>query len=306
MDLELRDLRSLSVLAEHLHFGRAAEALHVSQPALSKQVRRIEERIGGPLVVRSHRGLTLTGAGVILRDRARLILAEADRAEQLSRLALRGEAGLLRIGCGLAAMTWGLPELLRRFRSTYPNVHVTVRDMSSPAQAQALAGKEIDVAFVRLPLRAAGIEAVPLFDDRLMMIWAPGRDVDWRMGLRALAEEPFVTCSRATSPSYYDHIIRTCRAAGFAPQITEETNQVFTVLHLVRAGLGVSLVPRSARLMRVPQVRFAETKVKEAAWSMGLAWRSEDESAPLVANFVRLARAARQLPPRRARLLPVR
>jgi DNA-binding transcriptional LysR family regulator len=178
--------------------------------------------------------------------------------------------------------------------------------MSSPAQAQALAGKEIDVAFVRLPLRAAGIEAVPLFDDRLMMIWAAGRDVDWRMGLRALAEEPFVTCSRATSPSYYDHIIRTCRAAGFAPQVTEETNQVFTVLHLVRAGLGVSLVPRSARLMRVPQVRFAETKVKEAAWSMGLAWRSEDESAPLVANFVRLARAARQLPPDRARLLPVR
>lgn len=290
MNLDLKDLRALLALADHGHFGRAAEALHVSQPALSKQVRRMEERIGGPLLLRSTRRLDWTPAGRVLQERARGILAAAESAEELSRLALAGEAGLLRVGCGLASLTSGLPEVLRRFRKRHPGVHVIVRDMSSDAQLRALVQGELDVAFLRLPARPDGVHVTPVIEERLLTVRSTDDSSPGRDGLAAFRESPFVVCSRATSASYYDHVIRTCAAAGFTPRVVQETNQVFAALHLVRAGIGVSLVPSSARRMRVPGLRFGETKVDEARWSVGMAVRSADRDLPLAQNFFGVAK----------------
>jgi len=116
MALELSELRSFVVLANHLHFGQAAEALHVSQPALTKQIQRLEAKVAGPLLMRRYRQVTLTPAGEILRDRARSLLREAEIAEQMTRLAVNGKAGLLRIGFGIASLAAGLPDILTRFR----------------------------------------------------------------------------------------------------------------------------------------------------------------------------------------------
>ena len=292
MSIDIRELRALAVLSDHLHFGRAAEALHISQPALSKQIRRMEEKIGGRLLTRHTRGLSLTPAGRVLRARARSILSDVELAEQMSRLALRGEAGVLRIGCGLASLTSGLPETVRRFRKRYPNVHITLRDMSTSAQQQALRQHEIDVGFLRLPVQPEGLDVTPVLDERLLMVWSAERRINSAAGLASLSSEAFITCSRPTSASYYEHILTTCRAAGFTPLIVQETNQLFATLHLVRAGVGVSLVPSSARLMRVPQLRFGETGVDEARWSVGMAVRSPDSQSPLVSNFTGLAKEA--------------
>jgi len=290
MDLDLEDLRSFLTLTDQLHFGRAADILHVSQPALSKRIRRMEERIGGPLLTRHSRGLTLTPAGQVLQQRAREILDRSETAERLTRLALRGEAGMLRVGFGIASLASGLPNLLLRFRRRYPNVNVEVRDMSTPDQIQALSGGEIDVGFVRLPIRVDGIEAVPIINERLMMVLSAHAAYNTKLGLAALSRAPFVVCSRATSASFYDHVIRTCRAAGFVPAIIQETSELFTVLNLVRAGLGVSLAPGSARLMRVPQIRFADCRIREAQWTIGLAWNSRRQQTAIVENFMQLAR----------------
>src|SRR5262252_44784 len=113
MAVELSELRSFLVLADHLHFGEAAEALSLSQPALTKQIHKLEAKVEGPLLVRGYRRVSLTPAGKILRGRARDLLREAEMAEGITRLAVHGRAGLLRIGFGIASLTAGLPDILK-------------------------------------------------------------------------------------------------------------------------------------------------------------------------------------------------
>ena len=295
MALELSELRAFLVLSNRLHFGQAAEALHVSQPALSKQMQRLEAKVAGPLLIRGYRRVTLTPAGEILRDRARSLLREAEIAEQMARLAVNGKAGLLRIGFGIASLAAGLPGILTRFRQHFPEVQVSMRDMSTPDQIAALEQGGIDVGFVRLPVESTELVTVPVLEE--VLVAAVPRGMSYRRGLSGLRNEPFVVISRSVSASFFDHLIQTCRAAGFSPRIVQEVNELFTVLNLVQAGLGISLVPRSASLMRVPNVRLLDTNLAEAKWRIGLAWRKLDQSDPLVRNFISLARLPRNAVP---------
>jgi len=288
MALDLSELHSFIVLADHLHFGQAAEALHLSQPALTKQIQRLEDKVNGPLLVRGYRRVTLTPAGEILRDRARSLLKEAEIAEHMTRLAVSGKAGLLRIGFGIASLASGLPKILTRFRQHFPEVQVAMRDMATPDQIEALEQGDIDVGFIRLPVERPDLITVPIFEE--MLVAAVPRGMAYRRGLAGLRNEPFVVISRSVSTSFFDHLVQTCRAAGFSPRIVQEVNELFTVLHLVQAGVGVSLVPRSTNLMRVPHVRLLDTGVTAAKWKIGLAWRKTDPSDPLVHNFISLAR----------------
>jgi DNA-binding transcriptional LysR family regulator len=288
MALELSELRAFLVLADHLHFSHAAEVLHVSQPALTKQMQRLEAKVSGRLLVRGYRKVALTPAGEILRDRARRLLREAEVAEQMARLAVNGKAGVLRIGFGIGSLAAGLPGILMRFRQQFPEVQVSMRDMSTPDQIEALHQGDIDVGFVRLPVESAELVTVPVLEE--MLVAAIPRGMSYRKGLFDLRNEPFVVISRSGSVSFFDHLVQTCRAAGFSPRIVQEVNELLTVLFLVQAGAGVSLVPSSASRMRVPNVRLLDTHLAEAKWKIGLTWRKRDQSDPLVRNFVNLAR----------------
>jgi DNA-binding transcriptional LysR family regulator len=288
MALELSELRAFLVLADHLHFSQAAEVLHVSQPALTKQMQRLEAKVSGRLLVRGYRKVALTPAGEILRDRARRLLREAEVAEQMARLAVNGKAGVLRIGFGIGSLAAGLPGILMRFRQQFPEVQVSMRDMSTPDQIEALHQGDIDVGFVRLPVESAELVTVPVLEE--MLVAAIPRGMSYRKGLFDLRNEPFVVISRSGSVSFFDHLVQTCRAAGFSPRIVQEVNELLTVLFLVQAGAGVSLVPSSASRMRVPNVRLLDTHLAEAKWKIGLTWRKRDQSDPLVRNFVNLAR----------------
>jgi DNA-binding transcriptional LysR family regulator len=291
MDIELADLEAITVLAETLHFGRAAARLHVSQPALSKRIRRLEERIGGPLLVRRYRDVRLTEAGRLLAGRGRHLLNESAATVALSRRAARGEAGLLRIGFGIASILGLLPDVLMRFRAAHPEVHLQLRDMSTPEQVTALADGEIDVGFVRRPVSDGRLVMRPVLNERLVAALGPRSPWNPRAGLRSVAAEPFIIIARARSASFYDHALGVCAAAGFAPRIVQETNELFTVLSLVRVGLGVSLVPRSASLMRLPGLRFRELTLPEAAWNIALAWHRDSDQVPLVRRFVAMVMA---------------
>src|ERR1700678_3204706 len=291
MALELSELRASLLLSDPLHFIHAAEVLHVSQPALTKQMQRLEAKVAGRLLVRGYRKVALTPAGEILRDRARRLLREAEVAEQMARLAVNGKAGELWIGFGIGSLAAGLPGILMRFRQQFPEVQVSMRDMSTPDQIEALHQGDIDVGFVRLPVESAELVTVPVLEE--VLVAAVPRGMSYRKGLSGLRNEPFVVISRSVSASFFDHLVETCRAAGFSPRIVQEVNELFTVLNLVQAGVGVSLVPRSARLMRVPDVRLLDTNLAEARWRIGIAWRKVDQSDPLVRNFVSLARRPR-------------
>src|SRR6266700_4209319 len=268
MALELDDRRSFLILSEQLHFRRAAEIVHISQPALSKQIRRLEDRLGGQLLIRRSRGLHLSSAGQVLLQHARQVIEDSESAERITRLALKGEAGTLRVGFGIAVLARGLPNLMLRFRKRFPNVDLSVRNMSTSDQIQALSDRRIDVGFVRLPIRTEDIETIPIVKERLMIVLSEQATHNAKNGLAALSSAPFILPCRADSASFYDHVFRTCRAAGFVPRVVQEADVFFTALNLVRAGLGVSIAPSAVQLMRVPQIRFAETKIPEAEWSI--------------------------------------
>src|SRR6478672_7185627 len=288
MDVALDDLEAVVVLAETLHFGRAADRLHVSQPALSKRIKRLEERIGGPLLVRGYRDVKLTEAGRLLAGRGRHLIQESAATVALAQRAARGEAGLLRIGFGIATILGLVPDVLLRFRRAYPEVQLSLRDMPTPDQVSALASREIDVGFVRRPVSDDRLVMRPVLDERLVVALGPRSPWVPKVGLRSVAGEPFIIIARTRSASFYDHALSVCAAAGFAPRIVQEAGELFTVLSLVRAGLGVSLVPRSAALMRLPGVRFRELTISKAAWNIALAWHRDSDDAPLVRRFVEM------------------
>jgi DNA-binding transcriptional LysR family regulator len=290
MDLTTEQLHSVVVLAEHLHFGRAAAALFVSQPALTKQIHKIENTLGGPLFTRKPRHLTLTRAGEVLVEHARLVIRDTQLAIDVSRSAMRGEAGLLRIGFGLSSLAIGLPEIVQRFRRRFPLIQVSMRELSTPPQLEELENRTLDIGFVRLPVSSVEISSIPLFTDRLMIAIQSRKRRKVHGGLKSFARQPFIVVSRSASASLHDHILRTCHAAGFLPQVAQEAGELFTVLRFVQAGMGVAIVPKSSKTMNVPGIAYLETGISTAAWRVGVAFHNASSSDPAVRNFVSVVR----------------
>jgi len=288
MALEDRELRSFLVLAEQLHFGRAANLLHISQPGLSKQIKGLEEKIGGPLLLRNRRDVRLTAAGTLLYGEARRIVRDLDSLFDATQAAVRGEAGRLRVAVGIATIHSLVPPALRKFREAHPRVEIQIGDMSTPRQIEALLAGEVDVGFLRLPIRRAELAVKKVLKEQLTI--AASSSFRGALTLEKIAHEPFIVIGREVSTTYYDHCIRLCGSAGFSPRVVQEARDTFTLLNLVRAGIGVALVPRSARQMRVSGVRFSDVNRREAEWDVGVAWHKLHESA-LVRNFVEICLA---------------
>lgn len=288
MELLFAEIKAFLALADQLHFGRAADQLNLTQPALSKQIQRLEQKVGGPLVTRGYREVRLTPAGAALLGRARPLWRDAIATLEAAQMAAQGRLGTLRIGFGIATILDLLPSALLRFRSAYPGVELRVRDMSTPGQLQALMRGDLDVGFVRLPVDDPRIVARPILHERLVAALGPKSPWRPRAGLASVAAEPFITIARTMSASFYDHVVAVCRAAGFTPNIVQEASELFTVLMLVRAGMGVALVPSASVFRGVPGVRVRPIAPREAAWDIGIAWSAERRDEPLIGAFVEL------------------
>ncbi|MBL8179421.1 MAG: LysR family transcriptional regulator [Bryobacterales bacterium] len=288
--LDRADMRALVAIHMHGHFTRAAAALGISQPALTKRIRRLENRLGGLLFERHPRGATPTAAGQLLCGRARSLLEDAAKAEESTLRVLAGESGELRIGAGLSVLLSGLPDVLRVFRRQCPGVHLTVRDMSTRAQAAALRSGELDIGFVRAGDESGGLHTVPVMRDELRIACPAGLVRGRSVDLAAVYRQPLVVVSRAVSPTFHDHVLATCRAVGYSPQIVQEANQLLAVLMLVQAGAGISLVPRSVQVLSLPRVRILPHSLPLGSWTIGIAWSRQPGASPAMRNFVRMAR----------------
>lgn len=287
----INELHSFVALAGELHFGKASRRLFVSQPALSKQIRKLEEKVGGALFIRTRRKVEITEAGRVLLSGAEKVLESAEGALTLAKEAAAGRAGTLRIGFGIASVSEILPRTILRFRKTYTQVELKMRDMSTPAQIAALVEGNIDIGIVRLPIAHTELESMPLFHEQLVVATSKSLLYNSRQGLAALRDQPFVFFARTTSATLHDHVLGLCRRAGFSPMIVQEASELFTILNLVRAGLGVSLVPSAARRMGVPGVRFHELGLLEAKWRIGIAWNRFSDKADLISRFVATMRS---------------
>ena len=286
MYLDFHELKSFSVLARELHFRRAAEQLSMSQPALSKQIRRLEEKVGGALFARTRRKVALTETGRVLLPMANRLLEESESALTVAREASDGRAGTLRIGYGLAAVSDILPRTILRFSQKYPRIKLQMCDMSTPSQLTALLQETLDLGILRLPIASAELDSLPLIRERLLLAVPESFQYGHRDKLSTLRDTPFVLISRSASATFHDHAVSVCRCAGFAPNVVQEASETFTILNFVRAGLGVSLVQSAAARMKVPGVRFHELEMRESEWDIGMAWKSVCEKRDLILKFI--------------------
>lgn len=246
--MELRQFELFSVLAEERHFGRAAVRLHVSQPALSYQIQRLEEELGLSLLERSTRKVELTAAGEALRDGVQLLLDDTEAlTERVKRIA-RGDIGVVRIGCVASALQGFIPSVVRSARERHPDVQFILSEKKTGAQLEDLVSGRLDVGLVHRTNRVpAGIELVELFSQPVGLALPDNHAATAAplVRLHTLAEESFVLFPRALEPDTYDLFVNACVAAGFAPRISQEAENIQTLLALVAAGLGIAFVPES-------------------------------------------------------------
>jgi DNA-binding transcriptional LysR family regulator len=291
MNLEFSELQAFVVLAGELHFRKASERLFLSQPALSKKIQRLEEKLKGALFVRSRRRVALTDAGKSFLPKAAKLLQDAEDALRETQAAVQGRAGTLRIGFGIASLPEILPRTILRFRKLYPEVELQMRELPSPSQVSSLIESRLDAGIMRMPVTDRKLMSVPLFSEHLVL--ATSADIQYRRkeGIDGFRNSGFIFVSPLVSKTFHDRVLSLCLRAGFTPRVVQEANEILTILHLVRSGLGVSLVPRSAQRLKVPGVRFHELGWKESLWRIGIAWNRSSDKLPLILCFVKVVQA---------------
>ncbi|MNO79953.1 HTH-type transcriptional regulator BenM [compost metagenome] len=290
--MELRHLRYFIAVAEELHFGRAAGQLGISQPPLSQQIQALEEEIGARLLDRTNRRVALTAAGRLFLDEARAILQQVDKAVLLARRAHQGEIGELKIGFTASApFTSSIPRSILAFRQACPEVHLDLQEMSSAQVVLALQDERVQVGVIRPIALPDSLEAVELFSEPLVAVLRADHPLVPQsadgLSIAALAGEPFVFFPRSYGTGLYDNLMELARQAGFTPAIAQEAGEAMTIIGLVAAGMGVSMLPASFRRTRVDGVVYRTLSDPGATTSVWLV-RRRDERSPLVQSFVDL------------------
>ncbi len=290
-DIELRHLRYFVAVAEELHFGRAAQTLGMAQPPLSQQIKRLEVRLGVALFRRNRRHVELTDIGAVLLDEARALLAHASRVSEAVRRAAAGTAGTVRMGFVGSAAHEVLPALLRRFREAVPDGRVTLTELATTEQVTAIADGTMDAGLVRMPISSTDVATRPLVEEPLVIALPDFHPLAHRrrLPLAVLADQPFVLFGRQLNPLFHDEVISACHDAGFSPDVVQEAGEMPTIVSLVAAGLGVSLVPASMERLRTDGVVYIPLQGRGVRITIALAWRREHPS-PLVSNLIRVAR----------------
>jgi DNA-binding transcriptional LysR family regulator len=291
--MELRHLRYFVAVAEELHFGRAAQKLHLSQPPLSMQIKALEAEVGGALLLRTQRRVQLTAAGEVFLKEAREILARVHAAVEAARRAARGETGELTVGFVSIADYNILPHALRQFRIGNPDIRLVLREATTDVQMRELGEGRMDVGFVVLPVEDERIRALPLLREPLVAALperhplARGRGA---LALHRLADSPFILIPRHMAPRLHDDMLQFCRQAGFSPRVEQEAVQMQTIVSLVSAGLGVALIPESMRHLGRTGVVYRQLRERSPLTEIALAWRARD-SRPALGRFVDAVRA---------------
>jgi DNA-binding transcriptional LysR family regulator len=295
--VELRHLRAFTAVAEELHFGRAAHRLHVAQPALSQQVKQLEQDVGAVLLERTTRQVRLTSAGAVFLEHAHRVLQEAERARESVLVTERGERGELRVGV-TGVITWRLlPRMARAYRRRYPHVRLELRpSVFSAAQVSALIDGQIDVGFLRAPVPAGPLASRVILNESLMAVLPQDHPLagEPEVHLVDLADDAFVSYVSMQGSALRDAAVHACFSAGFTPRVVQEAPDTHTVVALVGAAVGVALMPASAETLQIEGVVFTPIAGGvDVRVPIALAWR-EGDTSPVLAGF--LATAEEVLP----------
>lgn len=247
--LDVRRLSYFVAVAETLHFRKAAERLRIAQPALSLQIRRLEEDLGCQLLQRDRRRVELTPAGLALLDVGRRALGQMAHAAEAARRTAANQSSLLRIGFLSPAAFAVVPDLLRRVRLAHPGIHVALREGDSVTLLEEVRLGILDIAFVRGPVTWQGVRIDTLSREPLVLVLPSGHRLARRarVPLAQVADEPFIGFPRDTAPSLHDAITGMCEESGFSPNFVADATEWYTIVSLVAAEIGVTLLPKSIR-----------------------------------------------------------
>ena len=247
--MELRQIRSFLSIAETLHFGRTAELIHLSQPALSLQIRALEEEVGVRLFERNRRKTTLTAAGFAFREDAAAALSQLEQAIRRARLAANGKLGLLRIGFISTAGREIVPEIVRQFRESNPEVEFSLRNILTAEQVQMLESGSLDVGFLRLPIGGhSELDVVTVHREPFVLVVPSSHKLAKRKSVRLgeVAGQDFVMYERTCAPGFHDLIFGMLRNAGIVPSISQTAGEIPTLISLVDSRMGITILPASA------------------------------------------------------------
>jgi DNA-binding transcriptional LysR family regulator len=246
--MEIRHLRCFCVLAEQLHFTKAALLLNMAQPALSFQVKQLERELGTQLVERTNRRVRLTAAGEVFLDRARRILEQVDQAARETARVGQGEAGSLVIGVVSTAVCSVLPELLRGFRREAPHITVDIREMEPGEQVEALRRETIDIGLLFLAIQDPDFDSLVVSRERLILALPAGHPaLAKEVRLSKVQAETFLIPRRQSVPGFHEVVLETLRSGGILTPRLQPTRLLQTAVFLVAGELGVALVPESFR-----------------------------------------------------------
>lgn len=275
--VELRHLRYFVAVAEEGHFGRAAERLRMSQPPLSRQIQDLEKQLGVQLFERGRRGAQPTEAARLLLPEARASLTHAERVERMAKRAGRGELGSLTVGFVGSATYTAVPNILREFRERFPEVELTLKEMTSTEQARALNDGLIGVGFLRPPVGGEGdyLGVRVILEEPLVAALPDSHRLSSAENVRlgGLSGDSFVLFTRRLGMSFYDLAVGACRGAGFDPIVGQEAVHIQTIIGLVAAGAGVSLVPASVAKLRDNGVTYKPLEDDAPLAKIAVAWR---------------------------------
>jgi DNA-binding transcriptional LysR family regulator len=285
--MELRQIRSFLSIAETLHFGRAAELIHLSQPALSLQIRALEEEVGVRLFERNRRKTTLTAAGSAFRDDAAAALSQLEQGIRRARLAANGKLGLLRIGFVSTAGSEIVPDIVRQFRESNPEVEFSLRNILTAQQVQMLEIGSLDIGFLRLPIAGhSALDVVTVHREPFVLVVPSSHKLAKRkrVRLREVAGQDFVMYERTYAPGFHDLIFGILRDARIVPNVSQTAGEIPTLISLVDAHMGVAILPASAVKHSVASVVACEILDPIPMSEIGMAVRKGTQ-ARVVDNF---------------------
>jgi DNA-binding transcriptional LysR family regulator len=291
--MELRHLRYFLAVAEEHSFTRAAERLGIKQPPLSLQIRQLEKELGTPLFRRLTRGVELTGAGKLLLQHTRAILGQVEQTKTEVRRRARGETGQINVGSsGATYFNPLIPAIMRAYRKQYPEVVIAPEASNTTMLVARVHAGVLDLAFVRPPIGdSEGLVFELLAEEHAVMVVPTGHALSNAASapLSAFAKDPLILWPRALNPGNYDAILAECRRAGFDPILGPQAPQIVSILPLVAAGLGVSIVPQSVACIHADGVAYVAIDGGEPRSRIWLTYR-RNERSPAVLNFVAVAR----------------
>ncbi|NYF79556.1 LysR family transcriptional regulator [Granulicella arctica] len=286
-----RQLRSFIAIAEELHFGRAAALVHLSQPALSLQIRGIEEELGVQLLIRDRRKTGLTPAGRIFLNEARELVQRTEAAIALTRRAALGEVGILRIGFISTAAAMIMPQLVKQFRTKHQHVDLDLRNVLTSDQVVLLQERKLDVGFLRVPLPTPpDIRLRVIHREPFVLLLPANHPLASVKDLKVsdCQGADFVMYSRKMAPGFHDQLMNILHTHGVTPNVVQEAAEMYTLISLVSAGMGIAIAPASIQSHHVENVVVRELREEKSRSEIAIAW-NKDHVSTTAQLFLKIA-----------------